>query len=115
MMLQPARAEDIADACEALARLADVPGKIAEGLAAHDPDAMRNAVIYLIGQNRTQGIREIVDRFRATPDLGVFARVQSSRLHQIEGDYAAALADLEDVTTRFPERAAPFWWIGRAR
>ena len=115
MTLEPARAEDIADACAAVAVLGEFPAEIAAGLAARDPDAMRNAVTRLIDEGRKIGLRAILDRFRSSRDLGVFARVQSSRLHQIDGEYAAAVADLEEVTALFPQRATPFWWIGRAR
>ena len=111
MTLPPARDEDIADICAKLQALGPFPDRIARGLAARDPDAMRNAVIQLITAKRTRGLREIVDRFRATSELGVFARVQGSRLHRLEGDNLAALFDIEEAIAVFPERAAPFLWF----
>ncbi len=114
MNFEPARSEDIAQACAALAALAPLPEKIMGGLAASDADALRGAVTHLIDANRTRGLREIIQVFRPTRDWGVFARVQSSRLHRLDGDFAAALGDLEEVTALFPKRAAPHWWVGRA-
>jgi tetratricopeptide (TPR) repeat protein len=111
---QPARPEDIAQACAALAALTPLPEKILGGLAANDVDALRSAVTHLIDAHRWRGLREIIAIFRPTRDLGVFARVQSSRLHRLDGDFAAALGDLEEVTALFPQRAAPHWWVGRA-
>ena len=112
--MQPARPDDIAQACAAVAALTPLPEKMLRGLAANDAEAMRVAVTYLIGANRTQGLRDIISRFRPTKDWGVFARVQSSRMHRLDGDFAAALGDLEEATALYPERAAPHWWIGRA-
>lgn len=114
MDFRPARPEDIACACATLSRLTPLPEKIASGLTANDPNALRGAVWHLIGAGRTQGLREVVDLLRPTDNFGVFARVQSSRLHRLEGDFTAALADLDELTALFPQRAAPFWQEGRA-
>ena len=113
MEFQPARPEDIAQACAALAARTPLPAKILAGLAANDADALRGAVGHLIETNRLEGLREIIAIFRSTLDLGVFAHVQSSRLYRLAGDFAAALGEFEAVTTLFPQRAAPHWWVGR--
>ena len=115
MSQAPARAEDIAAACAELAKRGPFPDKIAEGLAACDAQAMCEAVFHLLDAGRTAGLREVIELFRATLDLGDFAALQSSRLHRLERDFASALADLEDLFARRPEKATVHWFAGRAR
>ena len=76
---------------------------------------MCEAVFHLIDVGRPSGVRAVIERFRATRDLGDFARLQSSRLHRLSGDFTSALADLDDLFAQFPERASVHWFAGRAR
>ena len=57
----------------------------------------------------------LVSDFRDKSELGVWARMTSSRLHQIAGKFDAGLADVDDLIDRFPKRAGPHWWVARAR
>ncbi len=116
--LQPTTPEDIEWACASLRTRADgprFPPAIARGLEGNDPDQMRAAASFLIERGRTEGLRELIERFRNKKDFGVWARVTSSRLHQLTGEFAAGLADIADLMARFPERAAAHWWISQAR
>jgi predicted Zn-dependent protease len=115
MSPEPATAEDIAEACAALRALGDFPAEIARGLAADDPDQMRAAATHLMDAGRLEGLRPIVERFRARSDFGVWARVTSARMHQVRAEFSEALADLDDLMRRFPQRAAAHWWIAKAR
>jgi hypothetical protein len=113
--MQPASGEDIAATCAALRERGPYPEAIARGLGANDPDQMRAAVTHLIEKGRVAGLRDLVERFRDKSDFGVWARVTSATLHRGQDDFAAALADIDDLMARFPARAAPHWWIARAR
>jgi predicted Zn-dependent protease len=115
MSLEPATAEDIAAACDSLRPLGPFPAPIAHGLEGNDPDQMRAAATHLIDCGRTEGLAAIVERFRERSDFGVWARVTSARLHQVSGEFAEALADLDDLMQRFPRRAAAHWWVAKAR
>jgi predicted Zn-dependent protease len=115
MDLEPARAEEIAAACAELRARGDFPAAIARGLEAGDPDRMRAAVTYLIEAGRVEGVRELVERFRHTRDFGVWTRMTSSILHRAGGEFAAALADIDDAMAHFPARAGAHWWVAKAR
>ncbi len=115
MSLEPTAPEDIIAACARLRGLGPYPPGLLAGLEANDPDKMRAAVTHLIDQGRTDGLRELVDRFRNKTDFGVWARVTSSRLHQVAGDFGAGLADIDELIARFPKRAGPHWWVARSR
>ena len=116
--LEPTNPEDIEWACARLRARADAPRfppAIARGLEANDPDQMRAAASFLIDRGQTEGVRELVERFRNKKDFGVWARVTSSRLHQLSGEFAAGLADVDELMARFPERAGAHWWVARSR
>ena len=115
MSLQPTTPQDIAAACAVLSAEGGFPPPIARGLAENDPDRMRAAVTHLIDAGRTEGLRQLVERFRNKADFGVWARVTSARLHQLDGGFAAALADIDDLMQRFPKRAGAHWWVAKAR
>src|SRR5579863_1849656 len=115
MNLEPTRAEEIAAACADLRGRGPFPAAIAHGLEAGDPDKMRAAVTHLIEAGRVEGLRALIERFRNKSDFGVWARMASSQLHRAAGDFAAALADIDDLMARFPARAAAHWWVARAR
>ena len=106
MTFEPTTAEDIAFACDFLRARASFPPALAQGLAANDPDRMRAAFAFLVDEERLEGLRELVERFRNKQDFGVWARVQSSRLHQHGSEFAAGLADIDDLMLKFPQRAA---------
>ena len=76
---------------------------------------MRAAATFLIERGQTEGLREIVERFRNKADFGVWTRVTSSRLHQMNGDFAEGLAEIEDLMARFPKRAGAHWFVAQAR
>ena len=116
--LEPTTPEDIAWACARLRSRADAPrfpSAIARGLEGNDPDQMRAAATFLIERGQTEGMRDLVERFRNKKDFGVWARATSSRLHQLSGEFAAGLADVEDLMARFPERAGAHWFVSQAR
>ena len=115
MTLEPTTSEEIAAACAELRALGGFAPAIASGLAANDPDKMRAAVTQLIDAERVAGLRPLIERFRNKRDFGVWARMTSSRLHRLTGDFAAGVADLDDLMRRFPQRAAPHWCVARAR
>jgi len=115
MSRKPATAEDIAAACAALRALGGFPAAIARGLEANDPDQMRAAATDLIDAGRVEGLRTLIQRFRDSSDFGVWARVTSARLHQLDGEFDAGLADLDDLMRGFPQRAAGHWWVAKAR
>jgi len=112
---EPTTAEDIARACDFLRARGPFPRALAQGLEANDPDRMRAAFAHLVDEDRLDGLRELVERFRNKRDFGVWARVQSSRLYQQGGEFAAALADIDDLMLNFPQRVAAHWWLNRAR
>ena len=114
-MTGPASAQEIADACAELLGLGAFPPPLAQGLAANDPDKMRAAVKHLIDVGQIDALRPLVERFRPKSDFGVWARVTSSRLHQLAGEFGPGLADIEDLMQRFPARAGAHWWVAKAR
>ena len=115
MTFEPTTAGDIASACEFLRARGPFPPALAQGLEANNPDGMRAAFAHLADEDRLDGLRELVERFRNKKDFGVWARVQSSRLYQQSREFAAGLADIDDLMLQFPQRAAAHWWINRAR
>ena len=115
MDLEPTRAEEIAAACAELRGLGPFPPAIARGLDNNDPDQMRAAVTHLIGAARVDGLRALVERFWLKRDFGVWARVASSHLHRAAGEFAEGRDDIDDLIARFPARAAPHWWVAKAR
>jgi tetratricopeptide (TPR) repeat protein len=116
--LEPTKPEDIEWACARLRSPASAPrfpAAIARGLEANDPDQMRAATNFLIERGQTEGVRELAECFRNKKDFGVWARVTSSRLHQISGEFTAGLADVDELFALFPERAGAHWWVAKSR
>ena len=115
MTLTPATAEAVAMACAELSALGPFPGAIDAGLAAADRAQMMAAVAFLTEARRTNGLRAIVDPFRHTADLEVWAIVACARISLFSGDFRAGLAEIEEAIRRFPQRAAAHWWMIKAR